>query len=528
LEATSQAIRRTFQAAQDRLDAEQARIIAEWPTMPRTARLSRLRELQATVDELMAAADQLALRWAQRGLPEAYTLGATTAATAAAGTSPVFTQVAVDALNLVVQDTFEDLLSATTHVRSTAKDQIRYLAKDRIADRLIRGTTPAQAAKELAQDLASKGITAVTYKDGSTRTLADYTDMLIRTRTAEVHQIGGFDQADAFGIKYMEIFDGASCGWTSHQDPNPANGKIVTVEEARAYPLSHPRCRRSSSPRPDITTKAQAKKAQPSTTAAQRADQSSAEKRHAATVERRRLARNGIISDRGSKAQSPAAIKHAKKMAAKAAPKTYTPGKWTPDPALDTKFGVDLLGNPATGTAIKKYSNGNRSVEIEVDLTEEQTARVLQGFDQALETLPDDLVGAAIGMSVQDSPHFTPQPKGVVMAFVYPSPELPLAIYVNPRLARGELSQSQADIDFYSYIHEMGHIVDRLRSDTRNPVTLLTNTQDELFWLITKDANTAYGQSSVAEGYAEAYAKWQLDKTDPLGQVYHEFYGWKP
>jgi hypothetical protein len=528
LDATSQAIRRTFQAAQDRLDAEQARIIAEWPTMPRTARLARLRELQATVDELMAAADQLALRWAQRGLPEAYTLGATTAATTAAGTSPVFTQIAVDALNLVVQDTFEDLLSATTHVRQTAKDQIRYLAKDRIADRLIRGTIPAQAAKDLAQDLASKGITAVTYKDGSTRTLADYTDMLIRTRTAEVHQIGGFDQADAFGIKYMEIFDGAACGWTSHQDPNPANGKIVTVEEARAYPLSHPRCRRSSSPRPDITTKAQAKKAQPSTTAAQRADQSKAEARHAAAVERRRLARNGIISDRGSQAQSAAAIRHAKKMAQPKLSKTYKAGSWTPDPERVTRFRVDEDGNPAPTTALQAFANGNRRVEIEVDLTVEQTSRVLRGFDQALTTLPDDLVGAPIGMLVQDNAHFTPQPQGVVMAYVYPSPALPVAIYVNPRLARGELSQTQPNIDFYSYIHEMGHIVDRLRSDTRNPVTMLTNTQDELFWLMTKDANTAYGQSSVAEGYAEAYAKWQLDKTDPLGQVYHEFYGWKP
>jgi len=46
----------------------------------------------------------------------------------------------------------------------------------------------------------------------------------------------------------ITVFDGAECGWTSHDDPVEAAGRKVSFAEAREQPLSHPRCVRSFGP----------------------------------------------------------------------------------------------------------------------------------------------------------------------------------------------------------------------------------------------------------------------------------------
>lgn len=46
-------------------------------------------------------------------------------------------------------------------------------------------------------------------------------------------------------VDFVEVFDGSECGWTSHDDPDKAHGKIVTLDEAADHPLSHPRCQRA-------------------------------------------------------------------------------------------------------------------------------------------------------------------------------------------------------------------------------------------------------------------------------------------
>lgn len=49
-------------------------------------------------------------------------------------------------------------------------------------------------------------------------------------------------------IKGLLVFDGDDCGWTAHDDPEKADGKQVTFDEADANPLAHPRCVRSFAP----------------------------------------------------------------------------------------------------------------------------------------------------------------------------------------------------------------------------------------------------------------------------------------
>lgn len=49
-------------------------------------------------------------------------------------------------------------------------------------------------------------------------------------------------------VEALKVWDGDDCGWTGHDDTDKADGKIVSFEEADAYPLAHPRCVRSFGP----------------------------------------------------------------------------------------------------------------------------------------------------------------------------------------------------------------------------------------------------------------------------------------
>ncbi|MFF7527361.1 hypothetical protein [Streptomyces pseudovenezuelae] len=57
---------------------------------------------------------------------------------------------------------------------------------------------------------------------------------------------------DELGTEFVEVRDGADCGWTSHDDPDRANRTVRTVQDALAHPTSHPHCVRELLPRIDL------------------------------------------------------------------------------------------------------------------------------------------------------------------------------------------------------------------------------------------------------------------------------------
>lgn len=66
------------------------------------------------------------------------------------------------------------------------------------------------------------------------------------------YNAGVLNRAQEVGVRYMEVFDGADCVWSSHKDTDKLNGTLRTVEEAATWPISHPRCRRAFGARPDV------------------------------------------------------------------------------------------------------------------------------------------------------------------------------------------------------------------------------------------------------------------------------------
>lgn len=61
--------------------------------------------------------------------------------------------------------------------------------------------------------------------------------------------------ADEVGAEWIEVRDGADCGWTSHTDGDHADGTLRTIQDALAHPIAHPHCRRSFRPRPDVISR---------------------------------------------------------------------------------------------------------------------------------------------------------------------------------------------------------------------------------------------------------------------------------
>lgn len=273
LDALSATLRDAYRLAWEDIEAEQQRI-AEDPA--RYARRARLRELQRAVDERLDQVDEAARAWLADEFPAAYRTGADLAA---GSLEQAFRWTAIDseAVTLLAQDTFSELLAATDGVSASTKTLVRTLAREQALLKAAAGKTSTQAARQLRRLLEARGIFSIRYKDGSRHGLAEYTDMLLRTKTAVASNAGTLNFARRAGTLYVECFDGADCGLTAHTDPEKANGMILTVERAAQFTIAHPRCRRSYGPRPDVTSAEQARTAPPSTTPEQRADQAAAE-----------------------------------------------------------------------------------------------------------------------------------------------------------------------------------------------------------------------------------------------------------
>jgi len=261
-------------------------------------RQRRIREILPMIESEIAALEKSSGRFLADAMPQVYAKGA------ADSLLPFsFSQIHRQAVAAHIGDTYADVLRATTFMREDAKRWVRDTAKLLNSTGYIEGRTPQQLAREFAR-LSPRAVTAaglpmpivaVQYADGSFRSVDTYADMLFRTNTARAYNDGTVRTGVENGVTRYEVIDGGDCGLTSHDDPNAANGTIVTAAFANAHPAAHPNCRRAFAPRPDLDPQSnatdldggydQARDAfsyDPSTTPSQRAAQLEAERTHSA------------------------------------------------------------------------------------------------------------------------------------------------------------------------------------------------------------------------------------------------------
>lgn len=217
----------------------------------------RLRELQQGVDRILGSLDADVRDWITTSTPQVWSMGATAAVGA-----PFPLQASLPAIQAMASQNYSELLSATSHVAADTKRALRTLARGGALDVLGGQTANASGLKltNALQDAASQVMT-VTYRNGAVHSLADWADTAVRTQTALAYNDGALGSMKATRIKWVEIADGPACGLTAHDDPELADGLVVPIETAEAYPVAHPRCARSLLPRGDIDSEEAAKAA---------------------------------------------------------------------------------------------------------------------------------------------------------------------------------------------------------------------------------------------------------------------------
>lgn len=118
-------------------------------------------------------------------------------------------------------------------------------------------TTALQAARALPERLAAEHqLLYVVYRNGARVPVRAWAEAATLAKSAVAYNAGTLNRSREAGVAFMQVFDGADCGWTSHSDPDKATGTVRSVEEAAAWPIAHPRCGRAFGPRPDLAARA--------------------------------------------------------------------------------------------------------------------------------------------------------------------------------------------------------------------------------------------------------------------------------
>ena len=135
-------------------------------------------------------------------------------------------------------------------------DESRRLITQTIAEGHAVGLTPREIArgtgsraKALAADTGWRPIRDTIRQAGpEDRTVGWRADRIARTEVAESRNTATLAGYQELGVRNVRVHDGPDCGWTSHDDPDKADGTIRTLAQADAQRLSHPNCVRAFSP----------------------------------------------------------------------------------------------------------------------------------------------------------------------------------------------------------------------------------------------------------------------------------------
>jgi len=90
------------------------------------------------------------------------------------------------------------------------------------------------------------GVKAAVGVDGRKWSYTKYARMQGDAFGNKLYNEGALNAAERLALKGKNIVivvsDGPDCGWTYHEDPEKADGMVVSIAEARANPIAHPHC----------------------------------------------------------------------------------------------------------------------------------------------------------------------------------------------------------------------------------------------------------------------------------------------
>lgn len=144
----------------------------------------------------------------------------------------------IDRVRKMAEDTSESLLQNNT----AAKRGIR---------QLIPGFVD-MPRPEAVKAIRKKPFKGRLYANGAQVPFDSYAEMTLRSSVARAYNLGYINSALDNGARFFQVSDGPDCHWISHTQGDPADGLIVSAEEAQAQPIAHPNCVRSFIARWDL------------------------------------------------------------------------------------------------------------------------------------------------------------------------------------------------------------------------------------------------------------------------------------
>ena len=156
---------------------------------------------------------------------------------------PGFTGVVPEtAIRRIIEETLDETARHLKGVNEVTRDRVRQI--------IIRGIAEQRPITEIAAEIEMVVGDLIT-QDGRLISANSRSKTIARTETAWA---SGATEAGVWresGIAQVLIFDGPECGWWTHNDPEKADGLVVTLQRYRDRIIAHPNCVRMASPLDD-------------------------------------------------------------------------------------------------------------------------------------------------------------------------------------------------------------------------------------------------------------------------------------
>jgi hypothetical protein len=166
-----------------------------------------------------------------------------------------FSVLHLSAINVLIQNTMDDLISANQFIGRQARDNIRKATLEVAKSQLLEGSTIKMAQKQLMRTFDEIGINGIQTSNGRYINIASYAEMVSRSTVKEASNRGTMNQAQLLGYDLVKMsnhrtsckickqYEGRVYSITGKDTRFPK----LTIPYKPPYANIHPRCRHTIS-----------------------------------------------------------------------------------------------------------------------------------------------------------------------------------------------------------------------------------------------------------------------------------------
>jgi hypothetical protein len=151
-------------------------------------------------------------------------------------------QIASDLLGAEVMEPGDPRVRDYLSIAGDRITNVNDVTRQAVQDALVLGGERGYNQHQIAYGVDEPGEYFTGINDIVDQTYTRRADAIARTELAFASASATLDTYDESNVTQVEVSDGEGCGWTSHDDPELADGSIRDMEDAQQYPIAHPNC----------------------------------------------------------------------------------------------------------------------------------------------------------------------------------------------------------------------------------------------------------------------------------------------